>query len=98
MAKLLDVEISFDILQTASFVLQAVLILKEEASVDEVSHTALGHLRPVLLLVLLFLNCLESSNMTLQVFERRCWRHEGGMLDFLLDLLLTFLRRLADHS
>ena len=70
--QLLDKEVSLHILDSASLVLKAILILQEEAGVDEVADSSLGHLGAMLLLVFFFFDGLESSNVALEIFQRRC--------------------------
>ena len=88
MSELLNEEVTLDIPDATALVLLTVLILEVEACVDEVSHPALGHLRPVLLLILLFLNCIEVANVGFQAFEtwgclkeRQVLIHRGRILD-----------------
>jgi hypothetical protein len=69
LSKLLNEEVTLDISDSTALVLLTVLVLEVEASVDEISHAALGHLRPVLLLILLFLNRVEVANVCSQAFE-----------------------------
>ena len=80
MSELLNEEVTLDISDATALVLLAVLVLKVEASMDEVSHAALGHLRPVLLLILLFLNRVEVAYVSSQAFETWGWRQEGHLL------------------
>ena len=69
MSELLNEEVALNISDATALVLLTVLVLKVEASVNEVSHAALGHLRPVLLLILLFFNCVEVAYVGFQAFE-----------------------------
>jgi len=80
LSELLNEEVTLDISDATALVLLAVLVLKVEASMDEVSHAALGHLRPVLLLILLFLNRVEVAYVSSQAFETWGWRQEGHLL------------------
>ena len=80
MSELLNEEVTFDISDATTLVLLTVLVLEVEASVDEISHAALGHLRPMLLLILLFLNRVEVAYVGSQAFETWSWRQEGHLL------------------
>ena len=80
LSELLNEEVTLDISDATALVLLAVLVLKVEASMDEVSHAALGHLRPVLLLILLFLNRVEVAYVGSQAFETWGRRQEGHLL------------------
>ena len=80
LSELFNKEVTLDISDATALVLLAVLVLKVEASVDEVSYAAFGHLRPMLLLILLFLNRVEVAYVGSQAFETRGWRKEGHLL------------------
>lgn len=93
MSELLNEEVTLDISDATTLVLLTVLVLEVEASVDEVSHAALGHLRPMLLLILLFLNRVEVAYVGSQAFETWSWRQEGHLLinrRGILDKLFIF--------
>ena len=81
MSELLDEEVTLDISDATTLVLLTVLVLEVEASVDEVSHAARGHLRPVLLLILLFLNRVEVAYVGSQAFETWRRRQERHLLN-----------------
>ena len=93
MSELLNEEVTLDISDATTLVLLTVLVLEVEASVDEISHAALGHLRPMLLLILLFLNRVEVAYVGSQAFETWSWRQEGHLLinrRGILDKLFIF--------
>ena len=93
MSELLNEEVTLDISDATTLVLLTVLVLEVEACVDKVSHAALGHLRPVLLLILLFLNRVEVAYVGSQAFETWSWRQEGHLLinrRGILDKLFIF--------
>ena len=80
LSELFNEEITLDISDATALVLLTVLVLKVEASVDEVSHAALGHLRPMLLLILLFLDRVEVADVGSQAFETWGRRQERHLL------------------
>jgi hypothetical protein len=68
LSKLLNEEVTLDISDATALVLLTILVLEVEASVDEISNAAFGHLRPVLLLILLFLYRVEVAYVGSQAF------------------------------
>lgn len=59
---------------------------------NQVSDTALCHLRTMLLLVKFLLDCLECPDVVFKVLKRGCWRQEGSMSDLILEASIIYRR------